>query len=403
MEQNVKNYQEYVASLKTAISDRTRKLAEDSSKASSDISMALTKAQAELAKMQENMSSLTALQQEQEAKITELTAEISETKKEGGDASEAEHQLNNFNDALKQTKNQIKEQQNYIDEQNDVITQLNVQQIEAQSNAKDADSDEQIVAWQNELEDATTKLSELQAELSEKKTVAEGSSDAGLTQAAKNQLEATDNLAELEAASTQELLEKGRQGIKAEFSGIISKEEISEGTTATQGMELVTVSSNEEVAVNVSVSKYDYDKLKEGQKASVNIASHTYAGTVSSISKVAQTNEKGAPVISAKVKIDNPDESIFLGVEAKVSIETDTAKDVVCVPASAVNTATDSTFCYVLKNGVITKQNITTGVTASDYIEVEKGLKAGDEVISELPEGVETGMKAEAVSGSTEE
>lgn len=52
---------------------------------------------------------------------------------------------------------------------------------------------------------------------------------------------------------------------------------------------------------------------------------------------------------------------------------------------------------------MITKQNITTGVTASDYIEVEKGLKAGDEVISELPEGVETGMKAEAVSGSTEE
>lgn len=385
LEQNVKNYQEYVASLKTAIADRTRTLAEDSSKASSDISMALTKAQAEL------------------AKITELTAEISETKKEGGDTSEAEHQLNNFNDALKQTKNQIKEQQNYIDEQNDVITQLNVQQIEAQSNVKDADSDEQIVAWQNELEDATTKLSELQSELSEKKTVAEGSSDAELTQAAKNQLEATDNLAELEAASTQELLEKGRQGIKADFAGIISKEEISEGTTATQGMELVTVSSNEEVAVNVSVSKYDYDKLKEGQKASVNIASHTYAGTVSSISKVAQTNEKGAPVISAKVKIDNPDESIFLGVEAKVSIETDTAKDVVCVPASAVNTATDSTFCYVLKNGVITKQNITTGVTASDYIEVEKGLKAGDEVISELPEGVETGMKAEAVSGSTEE
>ena len=68
-----------------------------------------------------------------------------------------------------------------------MITQLNVQQIEAQSNVKDADSDEQIVAWQNELEDATTKLSELQSELSEKKTVAEGSSDAELTQAAKNQ------------------------------------------------------------------------------------------------------------------------------------------------------------------------------------------------------------------------
>lgn len=403
LEQNVKNYQEYVASLKTAIADRTRSLTEDSSKASSDISVELTKAQAELTKMQENMSNLTALQQEQETKITELTTEISETKKEGGDASEAEKQLNNLNDALKQTKNQIKEQQNYIDEQNDTITQLNVQQIEIQNNTKDASSDEQIVAWQNELEDATTKLSELQSELSEKKTVAEGSTDAELTQAAKDQLEATDNLAELEASSTQELLEKGRQGIRADFAGIISKEEISEGTSATQGMELVTVSSNEEVAVNVSVSKYDYDKLKEGQKASVSIAGHTYTGSVSSISKVAVTNEKGAPVISAKVEIENPDENIFLGVEAKVSIQTDTAKNVVCVPASAVNTATDSTFCYILKDGVVAKQKITTGVTASDYIEVTNGLKAGDEVISDLPEGVEEGMAAEAESQNTEE
>lgn len=403
LEQNVKNYQEYVASLKTAISDRTRTLTEDSTKAASEISVALTKAQAELTKMQENMSNLTALQQEQETKITELTTEISETEKEEGDTSEAERQLNNLNDALKQTKNQIKEQQKYIEEQNDIITDLNVQQIENQNNTKDAASDEQIVAWQNELEDATTKLSELQSELSEKKTVAEGSSDATMTQAAKDQLEATDNLAELEAASTQELLEKGRQGIKADFAGIISKEEISEGTAATQGMELVTVSSNEEVAVNVSVSKYDYDKLKEGQKASISIASHTYTGTVSSISKVAATNEKGAPVISAKVKIDNPDENIFLGVEAKVSIETDTAKNVVCVPAAAVNTATDSTFCYVLKDGAVTKQKITTGVTANDYIEVTNGLKVGDEVITDLPEGVEAGTAAEAVSSETEE
>ena len=403
LEQNVKNYQEYVASLKTAISDRTRSLTEDSSKASSDVSVELTKAQAELTKMQENMSNLTALQQEQETKITELTTEVSEMKKEGGDVSEAEKQLNNLNDALKQTKNQIKEQQNYIDEQNDTITQLNVRQIEIQNNTKDASSDEQIVAWQNELEDATTKLSELQSELSEKKTVAEGSTDAELTQAAKDQLEATDNLAELEASSTQELLEKGRQGIKADFAGIISKEEISEGTAATQGMELVTVSSNEEVAVNVSVSKYDYDKLKEGQKASIVIAGNTYTGSVSSISKVAVTNEKGAPVISAKVKIENPDENIFLGVEAKVSIQTDTAKNVVCVPASAVNTATDSTFCYILKDGVVTKQKITTGVVASDYIEVTNGLKAGDEVISELPKGVEEGMAAEVESQNTEE
>lgn len=60
-------------------------------------------------------------------------------------------------------------------------------------------------------------------------------------------------------------------------------------------MELIAVASNEEVAVNVTVSKYDYDKLKEGQKAAITIADRTYKGTVSRISKMATTNEKGAP------------------------------------------------------------------------------------------------------------
>ena len=38
-------------------------------------------------------------------------------------------------------------------------------------------------------------------------------------------------------------------------------------------------------------------------------------------------NEKGTPVISATVSIDNPDEDIFLGVDAKVKIYAASAKN----------------------------------------------------------------------------
>ncbi len=75
-------------------------------------------------------------------------------------------------------------------------------------------------------------------------------------------MQATNNIAELEAATLEELLEKGKQGLQAEFSGIVSKADASQGSAATQGMELITIASNEEVAVNVTVSKYDYDKLE---------------------------------------------------------------------------------------------------------------------------------------------
>ena len=117
---------------------------------------------------------------------------------------------------------------------------------------------------------------------------------------------------------------------------------------------------------------------------------------------MATTNEKGAPVIWAEVKIDNPDDNIFLGVEAKVSIETGSAKGVVSVPANAVNTGKDSTFCYVVRDGVIARQDVETGISSSEYTEIKSGLKLGDSVISELPDGFTEGMKVdEKAEGST--
>ena len=45
---------------------------------------------------------------------------------------------------------------------------------------------------------------------------------------------------------------------------------------------------------------------------------------------------------------------------------------------------------------MITKQDITTGISSEDAVEVTDGIKAGDEVIEDLG-SLEEGMAAEAV------
>ena len=55
------------------------------------------------------------------------------------------------------------------------------------------------------------------------------------------------------------------------------------------------------------------------------------------MSHIAVQNEKGIPVISATVSIDDPDDDIFLGVDAKVKIHAASAKDVVTLPVEVVN------------------------------------------------------------------
>lgn len=401
LEANVDSYQEYVASLKTAIADRTRELSDGEKQEANDADVAMIQAKADLDKLQNKHTKMETDQQQLNTQAEALQAEIAEAKKNNQDTADLERQWKNLNTQAENMNPAIDDLASQIDDKNEEITQLQINQIENQS-AQDPTSDAQIVEWQNELESATTELSEMQSELAEQKSLANSADGAKVTEAAKAQMQATNNIAELEAASLEELLEKGKQGLQAEFSGIVSKADASQGSAASQGMELITIASNEEVAVNVTVSKYDYDKLKEGQKASITIADHTYKGTVSRISKMATTNEKGAPVIWAEVKIDNPDDNIFLGVEAKVSIETGSAKGVVSVPVNAVNTGKDSTFCYVVKDGVIARQDVETGISSSEYTEIKSGLKLGDSVIAELPDGFAEGMKVEeAAAGST--
>lgn len=247
------------------------------------------------------------------------------------------------------------------------------------------------------LEDASSDLAELQSELASEKAVAEAD-EAGLSKEQKEKMKITNNLSEMEAKTAEELLEDGKKGISAEFNGVISKTAAVEGSTVTQGMELFTLQNTDKVSVDINISKYDYDKVKEGQSAEITMADRTYEGKVTKVSHIASPNEKGTPVISATVSILNPDEDIFLGVDAKVKIHAESAENVVTLPVEAVNIGKDGSFCYVLRDGVITRQNVTTGLSSQDYVEIKEGLKEGDQVISDLG-SLEEGMQAEAQEG----
>ena len=249
-------------------------------------------------------------------------------------------------------------------------------------------------ALEAELEKASNTLAELQSRLSSQQAVAE-SDPSAVTAEEKEKMEITNNLSELDQMSAQELVEAAKKGIKADFNGVITKVSVVEGATTALGTELFTLQNTDKINVNVNVSKYDYDKLKEGQSADITLAGKTYEGEVTSISHVATQNEKGASLISADVRIKNPDDDIFLGVDAKVTIHAEEADDVVVLPSEVVNIGKDGSFCYVIENGVITRRDIITGISSDDYVEVTAGIKEGDEVIRDLG-SLEEGMQAEA-------
>ena len=252
-------------------------------------------------------------------------------------------------------------------------------------------------ALESKLEQASNDLAELQSELSTQQATAEADPGA-VTKEEKEKMEITNNLAELDQMSAKELVNAAKKGISADFNGVITKVSVVEGSTTALGAELFTLQNTDKVDVTVNISKYDYDKVQEGQSADITLAGKTYEGKVTKVSHVATQNEKGASLIAADIRIMNPDEDVFIGVDAKVIIHAEEADNVVILPSEVVNIGKTGSFCYVLDNGVITRKDIVTGISSDDYVEITEGLSEGDQVIRDLGT-LEEGMQAEAVGG----
>ena len=255
-------------------------------------------------------------------------------------------------------------------------------------------------ALESELEKASSDLAELQSKLSSEEATAEADPGA-VTEEEKEKMEITNNLAELDQMSAKELVEAAKKGIHADFNGVVTKVAVVEGSTTALGTELFTLQNTDKVDVTVNISKYDYDKVQEGQSAQITLAGKTYEGEVIKVSHIATQNEKGASLISADIRIKNPDEDIFLGVDAKVTIQAQKAENVVVLPSEVVNIGKEGSFCYILEDGVITRKDITTGISSDDYIEVTDGIEADEQVIRDIG-SLQEGMTAQAVDASAE-
>ncbi len=216
-----------------------------------------------------------------------------------------------------------------------------------------------------------------------------GASTTGITQAQANNMAISEELAHIEGLSVKERLDLAEKGIVAEYDGVVKEVIVPSGSIATQGAPILTIVSNNNVEVNLSIPTSDFDKVIEGNVAEIELGSRKYQGVVDSIDKIALVNEKGTPSIGAKVAITNPDEHIFIGVEAKVNLEVAKETDALKIPTSVINVSSEGDFVYVIEDGKAVKRLVELGIYDYEYSEVKKGLKEGDKVIYDAVEEME--------------
>lgn len=386
----VKTLQQQVDAKNQEVADLTAAIAGDAQAQAAAVQQANDEMNAQLTALQQQQEeAAAAAEQSKEAYEAARTAQQNaQVSFEAAAASGTTAEINNASEALKTANTALSAARTDYEAKKAQSESIKAQIDGLQAAVFTGTGQDSSSELQQRLTTVQGELAGLQAQLESQKAVAE-SDPVALSKEEKEQLQVNNNLAELEQKSIEELIEEGRKGICAEFNGVISDTQIVEGAMVSQGMQMFTLQSIDDVNVEVTLSKNVYEKVKEGQKATIAFAGQTYEGTVTRISRIASSGMSGSnqaatsTAITATVHIDDPDDNIFLGVEAKVSIQAAEAKNVVILPVEAVNIGKDGSFCWVCEDGILVKRMIETGVTSDDCVEITGGLKEGEEIITD--------------------
>lgn len=255
-----------------------------------------------------------------------------------------------------------------------------------------ADLQNYATTAQNKLITAQNELSKYNTELGNQESIKSASETSSMTAEAKAQLKATNEVSELTKEVAAADLETAKKGITADFDGIVTDVQVQNGAYLTKGAPLFTIASSKDVKLSITLTKYDLENAKEGDTAVITFAGKEYTGTLSRISKVAKTNDSKAQVVDADIHIENPDDNLYLGVEAKANVTLAELKGVLQVPIEAVNVDKKGEFCYVVENGVVKRKDIVTGISSDLFTEIKEGLKEGDTVITQSDTDISEGM-----------
>ena len=256
--------------------------------------------------------------------------------------------------------------------------------------------------WEDLLTQAKKDLADYEARLSEAKSVKASAESAVVNGNKLAGYELNKTKSQLESADAEKKYEAALNGVVAGFNGVISDLNVVEGASVQEGAQLMVLESIDDVCVEFQASKYALETLALGQPAEITISGKDYTGTVSKINHVAEANSSGTPMVAVRVHIDNSDENIFLGIDAKLKILTASEKGVLQVPVEAVNVDSQGQFCYVIDNGILTKRYVTTGISSESFIQIIDGINEDQEIVTTSVYGIglDEGMLVTAVPAS---
>jgi membrane fusion protein (multidrug efflux system) len=182
-----------------------------------------------------------------------------------------------------------------------------------------------------------------------------------------------------------------RKTIHAPFSGVLGIRQVSLGQYLAAGQAIVSLQMLSPIYVNFGVPQQDAGKVVAGHVMRItnsDLPGMAFTGRITALDSVINEQTRN---IQVQAIVTNKDNKLRPGMFVQVELPLGSPRDVISLPASAINYAPYGDSVYVISDMKDPKGNTYRGVrqqvvkvegTRGDQVAVVSGLNPGDEVVS---------------------
>jgi multidrug efflux system membrane fusion protein len=169
--------------------------------------------------------------------------------------------------------------------------------------------------------------------------------------------------------------------------------------------ELMTIAQVEPIFVTFSVPAIQLNAVKQGfgkDKIPVTVTPQDGGATtvLGDLAFIDNTVDASTDTIKLKARFTNNDHRLWPGQFARVSVRVTTLPHALILPNQAVQTGQDGQFVFLVKGDAVDQQPVTVGQRVGEDVVIEKGLQAGQTVVTEGQLRLEAGTKIQTGGGA---
>jgi len=187
------------------------------------------------------------------------------------------------------------------------------------------------------------------------------------------------------------------KNILAPFAGTVGKRGISVSSLGSENTIILTLDDSRKVLCDLKIPEVYAAVLKKNLKLIAKFSAYknnTYDGIIQSVASRVDAQTRS---ILARAQIENKNSEIIPGSLLEIKILYN-EKDALSVPDTSVMYEGSKKFIYkIIKNDVIKKIELKTGIRSFGNLEVLDGLNEGDKIIAEGLTKVRPGMKVKPI------